>query len=72
VRVRQAMRWATLSHAFLGQESRCTVGNGEPFGYLGRRRERGELDTAEVDETLRSIRRSLSGSAGVPVGVVMP
>jgi hypothetical protein len=55
-----------LSHAFLGQKSRCTVRNGESFGYLARRRERGELDTAEVDETLRSI-RNLSGRAGLTV-----
>jgi hypothetical protein len=71
VRERQGMRRAIPGHPFLGQEPGCTIRYREPLGCLGGRGERGELDAAEMDETLRRL-RNLSESGGMAVGIVLP
>jgi hypothetical protein len=71
VRKREGVRGTTFSQALLRQESWSRVWRHQPLGNLGCRRVRGELDTAEVNETLRSA-RSRSVSVGRSVRVLTP
>jgi hypothetical protein len=65
------VRRKDFNYTAFGCEPRRPIGLGEPFGYPGVRRERGELDAAEVDDTLRGAGGLLRGEAGMAVSAMV-